>query len=179
VVYLSKGLTGDMTAMPLTQEGKPLVTPQGHVADASKLVRTDCARALGDVKAEEAVKPLADAVRFDPDADVRSAAAQALRSHRSLSAAQGVIAGLTDSDLGVAESARESLGYLTGRDLGGEPAAWSKFLAEAKDPLAGYGHAPKRVTTAQQIDTHAAQKENVKQIFKDMFPLEHKEGPFD
>jgi len=179
VVFLSKGLTGNMEKTPMTREGKPLVTPQQHVADTSKLVRTDCARALGEIPAEEAVKPLVDGLRFDPEADVRSAAAQALAAHRSVSAANGLVFGLSDGGVAVAESSRTSLGYLTGRDLGDDPAAWSKFLAESKDPLAGYGHTPKRSTTVKQIDTHAAQKEGVKQIFKDMFPLEKKEGPFE
>jgi HEAT repeat protein len=178
--YLSKGLTGDMATVPLTREGKPLVTPQMHVSDSNKFVRIDCAGALGEVPAEEAVKPLAEALRFDPEADVRSAAARALEGHRSTGAANGLVAGLTDGDVAVAESARESLGYLTGRDLGGDPAAWTKFLAESKDPLARYGHAPKRAkTTAKEIDTHEDRKESVKQIFKDMFPLEKQEGPFD
>ncbi len=180
VTYLSKGLTGEMGAATVTGSGQPVVTPQVRMADTNRLVRTDCARALGEIAAEAAVKPLVDALRFDPEADVRTAAAQALKEHRSVSAANGLVPGLADGDVAVAESSRESLGYLTGRDLGGEPAAWSQFLAESKEPLAGYGHQPKRQTAVtKQIDTHEGQKEGVKQIFKDMFPLENKEGPFD
>jgi hypothetical protein len=176
--YLVKGLTGDMSTFSVKSGASAMVLTK--IADSNKFVRIDCARSLGHIPTEDSTKQLVNALRLDPDADVRIASAEALREHRNLAAANGLIVALKDGDLAVAGSARDSLGYLTGRDLGPDPQDWLKFLAETKDPLAGYGHTPKRVTTAiEKVDPNAAKKARIMDIFRDLFPLERKVGPFD
>lgn len=148
--------------------------------DDDAFVRADCAAALGRLESDEATSQLAARLRFDGNADVRIACAKALKLHRKRSAAQGLVPGLTDRDLAVRGASEQALRFMTGQDLGGEPAPWRQFLSEADDPLAEYGHPPKRKKRKdQRVDPNAGKKAKIRQIFKDLFPLERKKGPFD
>jgi len=148
--------------------------------DDDAFVRADCAAALGCLESDEATDLLADRLQFDGNADVRIACAKALKLHRKRSAAEGLLPGLMDRDLAVRGAAEQALRFMTGQDLGGETAPWGKFLSEAGDPLAEYGHPPKRKKRQdQRVDPGAEKKARIRQIFKDLFPLERKKGPFD
>ncbi|NIA22482.1 MAG: hypothetical protein GWP05_11080 [Anaerolineaceae bacterium] len=148
--------------------------------DDDAFVRADCAAALGRLESDEVSDVLADRLRFDGNADVRIACAKALKLHRGKAAAEGLLPGLMDRDLAVRGAAEQALRFMTGQDLGGKPDPWRKFLSEADDPLAEYGHPPKRKKRRdQRVDPDAEKKAKIRQIFKDLFPLERKKGPFD
>jgi len=148
--------------------------------DDDEFVRADCAAALGRLESEEATDQLVDRLRFDSNADVRVACAKALKLHRKPSAAEGLVPGLLDRDLAVRGAAEQGLRFMTGQDLGTEPAAWRQFLSQTDDPLTRYGRPPKRKKRKdQRVDPGAEKKAKIRQIFKDLFPLERKKGPFD
>ncbi|MBN2584112.1 MAG: HEAT repeat domain-containing protein [Planctomycetes bacterium] len=148
--------------------------------DEDPFVRADCADALGQISGQPSVEALLDRLRFDPEADVRIACARSLKLHRDLAAAEGLLYGLVDPRLAVRDAAEESLRYMTGQDLGFEPDPWRTFLAETGEPLADYGHPPKRTARSdQRVDVDAGKKAKLKEIISDLFPLERKKGQFD
>jgi HEAT repeat protein len=108
--------------------------------DGSPYVRADAVAALG-LKVEGAAA-LMQVLQADRAADVRVAAAEALRNFKDKAAAQALVAAMADSSLAVALKAWESLRYMTGHDLPREAKPWEEFLADAADPFASYGKPP-------------------------------------
>ena len=178
--YLSIALTGDSLDADMTLATESgLALPKG--ADRSKFVRGEAAKALGSTPDDGAVAPLVTALRTDVDQDVRIRCARALRHHRSVEAARALILGLADSRLAVRVTARDSLEYMTGQDLGDDPAAWDAYVSGSDAPLADYGNRPtrKRATESTWFHISEERRTRIKEIFSDLFPLERKEGPFD
>ena len=178
--YLSIALTGDSSDadMALGTEGG-LTLPK--VADRSKFVRGEAAKALGNIPEDGAVASLVAALRTDVDRDVRIRCVRALRHHRNVAAAKALILALADNCLAVRVTARESLEYMTGQDLGDDPAAWDAYVSGTDAPLADYGNRPTRKRATQSTWFHISEdrRTRIKEIFSDLFPLERKEGPFD
>lgn len=99
--------------------------------DPSAIVRRDAITACGKLKIAAAGARIADLVRADPDVNVRRAAAAALAKVRGDGAVDALLAALDDRDLGVQDTAAESLRALTGEKIGRDAAAWRAW-ADAK-----------------------------------------------
>ena len=125
-------------------EGQNVLETLTHVAanDAVPHVRADAVRALGARVPPEGMAAVAGVLNGDSDADVRIAAAEALRHFRQKEAAETLVATLSDRNLTVAQKAWESLRYMTGQDLPRDGQAWTAYLASAEQPFARYGKAP-------------------------------------
>ena len=99
--------------------------------DESPLVRLEAAKALANVPDEKAVAPLIKRLdNADESADVRIAAADALRNYRTPLVAQALVRVLRDRDFGVSWQARKGLKLMTGRDLRYDQGAWLTYLSE-------------------------------------------------
>ncbi len=72
------------------------------------------AKRLGELGLRRAVEPLVRTLRMHRDADVRTAAAQALGALRAVEGVEPLIAALTDKDVLVAFAAERALGRITG-----------------------------------------------------------------
>ena len=99
-----------------------LIAPR--LSDEGELVRWEAARALQRLHHDDAATPLMERVQQDPDADVRTAAADALGQYAQPAVFDVLVAALDDPSFGVALAARRSLQTLTGQRLGDEPKAW-------------------------------------------------------
>jgi len=169
---------GTLGAWARPASAEPLAKALRNDEDA--FVRADCAKALGQIPGQASVEALVERLRFDPEADVRVACARALRLHRDVAAAKGLVYGLVDPRLAVRDATEESLRYVTGEDRGFDPEAWHAHFTGTDDPLAGYGHPPKRTARSdQRVDVDAQKKAKLQEILSDLFPLERKKGPFD
>lgn len=101
------------------------------IAEDQRYLRWECARALQRLHNTSAIDPLKDRlnVKKEPEASVREAAACALAQYPDQRSFDALVAALDDRDLAVAAAAQQSLGTLTGQNLGNEVrpwVAWSK-----------------------------------------------------
>jgi HEAT repeat protein len=111
--------------------------------DKSPWVRTHAAVALGKHEKSDAVlEPLVEALRTDPDVDVRLAAAEVLRDYKQREAAEALSDAVGDSDIAVSSKSWKQLRFMTGQDLPRETAPWKEYLATAEAPFDRYGHPP-------------------------------------
>lgn len=179
VGYLSIALAGEVKGVDVApEETGGVQLPK--TPDVSKFVRGSAAEALARVASDEAVASLVQGLRHDTDLDVRMRCARALRHHRHVGAAQALLLGLADRDLGVRTTSTDSLRFMTGEDFGQDGETWNRYLSETESPLAAYGREPKvKRTTASWLDFSQERKAKIREIFSDLFPLERKEGPFD
>jgi len=178
--YLAIALTGkSFEATESTGPQGELVLPT--IPDRSPFVRGAAAEALGTIRGDEAIEPLAAGLHTDTDPDVRIRCARSLRHHRHVAAARALLLGLADDDLVVRVTSRDSLGYMTGQDLGDDAKAWDTYLAGSETPLADYGNAPRRKRSTRSAWLHLSKdrQAKIREIFSDLFPLERKDGPFD
>ena len=97
--------------------------------DRQPLVRLEAAKALANVPNDESVPALIRHLA-DPEEtiDVRVAAADALRNHRTAPVAQALVRALRDRSFGVSWQARKSLRLMTGQDCRYDTAAWLTYL---------------------------------------------------
>jgi hypothetical protein len=104
--------------------------------DKSGLVRWEAAKALANVPDPDAAEPLARIVTNPADDnDVRIAAADALRHYHDPSVARALAHTLNGRNFGVAWQSRQSLKFLTGRDLKYDERAWIAFVDGPAKPL--------------------------------------------
>ena len=75
------------------------------------------------------------AATSDEAKDVRIAAADALRLHKTLDVARALMSVLNDREFGAAWQARQSLILMTGRDFRYDESAWLDYLSKAKNPF--------------------------------------------
>lgn len=119
-----------------TPEHVPLLIER--LSDEEWLVRREAARSLQRLHGEEAVVPLTE--RLDPEtetvADVRAEAAHALGQFPEQRVLQSLIQALGDPSLAVNHNTVLALEFLTGQNLGYEPADWLAWLDETDDPFA-------------------------------------------
>jgi hypothetical protein len=73
----------------------------------------------------------------ETDHDTRQAAASALGMYADPRVLKALIYALSDDDLAVSRTARESLRTLTGNDAGNEPKDWEAWAAATATPFAG------------------------------------------
>lgn len=110
--------------------------------DSNKFVRMDAALAIGRLGSDKAEVGLAMAFEQDKDTDVRIAAAQALRFMKTKEAAQVLVGGLSNPDIGISRVCWEGLRYMTGQALPCQADVWTAYLADHENPFAGYGKPP-------------------------------------
>ncbi len=135
-------------ALNLCRDGTATKVFVASLNDESEQVRLEAAKALANVPDERAVGPLLERlgnrrptttpgyVAMRPETeDVRIAAADALRHYRTLDVARTLVSTLAEPDFGIAWQARQSLVFLTGRDLQYDEAAWLKYLVGPEKPF--------------------------------------------
>jgi hypothetical protein len=127
--------------------------------DGSPYVRADAVTALGgkDGGADVIMRVL----RGDAVADVRVAAAGALRSFKDKAAAEALLAAMGDGSLAVAQKAWLSLRYMTGQNLPRQARVWEEYLTSPDDLFAAYGKPP-------PLPKEASQRENLRKGPRDL-----------
>jgi hypothetical protein len=104
--------------------------------DPSATVRLEGAKALINMPDDKAVPALVRVVTSaNEDRDVRIAAAEALKHHRSLEVARALIAQLRGREFGVAWQSRSSLRQLTGVDHHYDEGAWLEYITGPDKPF--------------------------------------------
>src|SRR5690606_8434688 len=98
-------------------------------------VRWEAAEALKKLHNPVVVGPLIQALKSDPDADVRQTAAEALGQYPQPIVFDTLLGALTDANYGVVRAAANSLSILTGRDFGSDAAAWLAWSNEHRARL--------------------------------------------
>jgi len=110
-------------------------TIAAQLSNESSFVRWEAAKALQRLHHKDAIDPLRHVLDDDEDADVRMAAAGALGQYPLPTVFDALIGALTDSNFGVALSARRSLTTLTGQDHGGDPGDWMDWAGQHRSTL--------------------------------------------
>jgi hypothetical protein len=106
------------------------------LGDAGEPVRLEAAKALANIPDASSVPALLRRLRdMDETTDVRIAAADALRNHRTAEVATALVGILRDPKFGVSWQALQSLRLLTGRDFRFDRAAWLNYLSGAAKPF--------------------------------------------
>jgi HEAT repeat protein len=117
------------------QAGKTDVFIRG-LNERSDVVRLEAAKALNNLPDPAAAPPLVALLTSDTEiADVRIAAAEALRHYKRIEVARALIAALTDRDFGVAWQARRSLHRLMETDLGYDQGKWLAYITGPAKPF--------------------------------------------
>jgi HEAT repeat protein len=107
---------------------------EAGVSDESPAVRIACCRALGQRGAATSVGLLAQTLRGDQDTDVRMAAAEALGQIKTPEAMQAVAVALDDRDPAMQYVGTQAMKSITGKDYGGDVAAWRQVAAGQSPP---------------------------------------------
>ena len=87
--------------------------------------------ALGELKSNEALSYLLGSLN-DAESEVRLRAVEAIGQIRNPAAIPALISALEDGNAGIINAARKSLGEITGRDFGDDPAMWMKWWNQNK-----------------------------------------------
>jgi hypothetical protein len=103
--------------------------------DEDPQVRVAVCQALGEARNRPALQSLARILSTDEHLDVRMAAARELGNYRDPEAYRALATALRDSDPAMQHRAMLSLRNASGRDFGGDLAAWQQF-AETGDAQA-------------------------------------------
>lgn len=107
------------------------------LADPQWLVRLEAAKALANVPDPQAMPPLLNLLSEPAEnADVRIAAADALKHYQTIEVGRALVSALQDRNFGVSWQARQSLVRLTHRDLGYDQGKWLNYLTGAQRPFA-------------------------------------------
>lgn len=106
----------------------------GGLADKEPEVRRDAALGLTQTFNTSATAALADAVRKDPDQQVRVYAARALRSDGSSASVRALIDALDDRDAAVVYNAHQSLVHITHQNIGPDGKAWLSWYERVNSP---------------------------------------------
>jgi HEAT repeat protein len=109
-------------------------TGRGGLADRDPEVRRDAANALCSTFNKSATSALANAVRTDPDTQVRINAARALKSDPSNESVRALIDALDDRDASVVFYAHDSLVKITHQNIGPDTKEWLQWYQSANQP---------------------------------------------
>lgn len=101
-----------------------------RLQDETTFVRWEVAKALQRIHNEDAVQPLINTMKDDPDPDVRMSAAAALGQYPDRNVYGALIGALDDQNYSVALAANRSLRALTGQDFSADGAKWLTFAKE-------------------------------------------------
>ena len=109
---------------------------------ARLLLETSELAAYDDAQQGEIVSALLEALRQDPERNVRLTVIDALAYHRKREVLEGLIAVVGEEDFAVKRGAEKSLIALTGTTQRYDAEAWTKWLAETPEPFARAGESP-------------------------------------
>ena len=104
------------------------------LGDSSRVVRVACCQALGERAEPQSVPNLAKTLRDDDDMDVRLAAAEALGKIDSPESMAALVVALDDRDPAMQYVGVESMKSITGKDYGGDVAAWRQIATGGPPP---------------------------------------------
>jgi len=107
---------------------------EAGLRDESPLVRIACCQSLGARAETTCVSNLADVLRDDEDQDVRLAATEALGNVRDPTAVAALAIALDDRDPALQFVGVQSMKSITGKDYGGDVAAWRQVAAGKSPP---------------------------------------------
>jgi HEAT repeat protein len=107
---------------------------KGGLADRDPEVRRDAANALCYTFNKSATTALAQAVRSDPDTQVRINAARALKSDPSNESVRALIDALDDRDASVVFYAHDSLVKITRQNIGPDAKEWLQWYQSVNQP---------------------------------------------
>lgn len=97
--------------------------------DPDSTIRSAAARSLKMLPDELAVPILQEINGSDTDVDVRLAATKSLASFNSAAAIDALSIALTDTNPAIQYSATQSLGKITGQDIGADVVEWQNYLS--------------------------------------------------
>jgi HEAT repeat protein len=107
---------------------------EAGLADEDADVRIACCRALGERGQTSSVNQLAQTLRGDSEQDVRLAAAEALGKIKTPESMSALVVALDDRDPAMQYVGVQSMKALSGKDYGGDVAAWRQFAAGGNPP---------------------------------------------
>jgi len=107
---------------------------EAGLKDESDMVRLASCESLGDRQESRAVPGLAAIVRDDENKDVRLAATEALGKIKDPSAVSALAIALDDRDPALQYVGVQSMKSVTGKDYGGDVAAWRQVAAGQTPP---------------------------------------------
>lgn len=126
-------------------------------SDPSDMVRADVCRALGKIKSPDAVETLGRMAIHDASLDVRVHATLALSQIDVPKASAYLVEAVKDKDIAVSRAGRNGLKTRYSIDLGTDPKAWARYVADHGGPEAGMiagaqeaAGAPKTVDAAKK-----------------------------
>ena len=104
-------------------------------SDLDPVIRLEACRALGRVGKSDDATILARIMNIDQDPDCRVAAVEALSKMKSTDPRiHGVlVSGLENEEPAIRYASYQALKVITGKDLGVDPKAWSKYLEPKTD----------------------------------------------
>lgn len=108
---------------------------EAGLADNDAVVRMTCCRALGERAETTSVARLAQSLRTDKDLDVRMAAAEALGKIKTPESMQALVVAIDDRDPAMQYVGVQSMKSVSGKDYGGDVAAWRQVAAGGSPPL--------------------------------------------
>jgi len=130
-------------------------TPLAHqiveagLRDESPTVRVACCQALGKRAEARSVSSLAAVLRDDEETDVRLAATEALGQIKDPTAIAAVAIALDDRDPALQFVGTQSMQSITGKNYGGDVAAWRQVAAGESPPE------PKPTSIAERLRSAA------------------------
>ncbi len=107
---------------------------EAGLQDESPYVRLACCQSLGTRAEARSVAGLAAVVREDEDQDVRLAAVEALGNIKDPAAIAAVAVALEDRDPAMQYVGVQSMKSITGKDYGGDVAAWLQVASGGTPP---------------------------------------------
>jgi HEAT repeat protein len=116
--------------VPLAQQ-----VMEAGLGDNDAVVRMASCRGLGKRAAAASVPQLGQVLRGDKNQDVRMSAAEALGRIKSPEALQALVAAVDDRDPAMQYVGIQAMKSISGKDFGGDIAAWKQLAAGGDPPL--------------------------------------------
>jgi HEAT repeat protein len=107
---------------------------EAGLGDNDPVVRMACCRALGNRAEASSVARIAQTLRADKNYDVRMAAAEALGKIKTPESMQALVVAIDDRDPAMQYVGIQSLKAVSGKDYGGDIAAWKQLAAGGNPP---------------------------------------------
>jgi HEAT repeat protein len=108
---------------------------EAGLGDTDGMVRTACCRALGKRADTTSVARLGQVLRNDKKQDVRMAAADALGKIKTNESMQALVAAVEDRDPAMQYVGIQAMKSVSGKDYGGDIAAWKQLAGGGEPPL--------------------------------------------
>jgi HEAT repeat protein len=116
--------------VPLAQQ-----VMEAGLSDGDAVVRLACCRALGKRAEAASIPRLGQVLRNDKNQDVRMAAAEALGQIKTTESLQALVAAVDDRDPAMQYVGIQAMKSVSGKDYGGDIAAWKQVASGGSPPL--------------------------------------------